>query len=90
MYREPLLQTFILAGIVSLAAVAAGHTAELTPRTIDQASFSEWSEAGTSASPDPFLVRVEVLLDRAHISPGVIDGYLGENLIKAVRTFKSG
>ena len=36
----------------------------------------------------PFVIRVQVLLDRAHISPGAIDGIRGENLKKAITTFE--
>ncbi|SMC60460.1 Lipoprotein-anchoring transpeptidase ErfK/SrfK [Fulvimarina manganoxydans] len=39
-------------------------------------------------TPDPFLVRLQILLDRAHVSPGVIDGYLGENTRKAIRAYE--
>jgi lipoprotein-anchoring transpeptidase ErfK/SrfK len=36
---------------------------------------------------DPSIVKAEVLLDRARISPGEIDGKLGENAQKALRAY---
>ncbi|WP_271200613.1 L,D-transpeptidase family protein [Methylopila turkensis] len=39
-------------------------------------------------APDPFLVRVQTLLDRAHASPGAIDGRDGDNLKKAQIAFR--
>lgn len=39
-------------------------------------------------APDPFLIRIQVLLDRAHASPGVIDGLDGGNTAKAIKAYE--
>ena len=37
-----------------------------------------------SDDPDPRIARLQILLDRSNVSPGVIDGFSGDNLAKAV------
>lgn len=77
----------ILATLSPPASIAA--PAPLSKDAINAATFDDWqAQQGASETADPFLIRLQVLLDRAHSSPGVIDGFPGDNTQKAIRAYE--
>ena len=77
--------------LISLGMTTAAMAQSLGPNDINNASLDRLSDRPEepSTAPDPALVRLQVLLDRAGASPGVIDGFYGANLTKAVRAFEA-
>jgi lipoprotein-anchoring transpeptidase ErfK/SrfK len=66
-----------------VAATGGERTREsLQVAEVNAATFSE--EALAVGGANPLILKTQVLLDRAGASPGVIDGYAGGNLTKAV------
>jgi peptidoglycan hydrolase-like protein with peptidoglycan-binding domain len=76
----PLWLAFLVLPTLSLD--ARQQAAGLTMASINEAEWQHQVKPST-----PLLVKLQVLLDRAHASPGVIDGTLGENTRKALAAF---
>jgi peptidoglycan hydrolase-like protein with peptidoglycan-binding domain len=76
---------------VLLASLLALPPTELAARqrspslTLESVNDAGWEAQGKSSTP--LLVKLQVLLDRAHASPGEIDGTPGENTRKAIAAY---
>jgi lipoprotein-anchoring transpeptidase ErfK/SrfK len=71
----------LVTGLMAGATPSAGWC--VTAMDVNSAEFEVVRPKGLS----PLLVKVQVLLDRARFSPGVIDGLWGENVEKALAAF---
>lgn len=76
---------FVLPG----SATADGLTPELVNRAEFGASGSATAKNGNEPARDPALLKAQILLDRAHFSPGVVDGWPGDNTVNAIKAFEA-
>jgi lipoprotein-anchoring transpeptidase ErfK/SrfK len=85
------MKTALPMSLLALVIFVGGAAArELRPEAINTASIASIVAGKPKpADPDPAMVRLQVLLDRAGSSPGVIDGLSGENVNKAVAGFEA-
>ncbi|NKL79124.1 L,D-transpeptidase family protein [Rhizobium leguminosarum] len=85
------MKTALPMSLLALAFSVGGAAArELRPEDINTVSIASiGTEKLAPGNPDPAILRLQVLLDRAGSSPGVIDGLSGENVDKAVAGFEA-
>ncbi len=76
---------FYLALVVAATCSSAFASNRMDPAAINDAEPP--AKMISNDKPTPFGVRLEVLLDRAHFSPGEIDGKFGTNAKKALRAY---
>jgi hypothetical protein len=69
------------------AATTKGDIAAAKPSpTLDIVNNAKFGDNGEKGGISPSIIRAEVMLDRVHASPGVIDGRDGENFRRALAT----
>jgi lipoprotein-anchoring transpeptidase ErfK/SrfK len=70
--------------VLGLLQCSPASAVSLKPESINSA---DWSAKLPADSVTPLAVRLQVLLDRSHFSPGEIDGKFGENAKKALQAY---
>ncbi|MEF0941286.1 L,D-transpeptidase family protein [Rhizobium sp. BR 362] len=87
------MKIYAVIAILTLMPAFGGAAAqELGPEAINTASLTTVAPKHTakaSKEPDPAIIRLQVLLDRAGSSPGVIDGFYGDNVSHAIAAFQA-
>lgn len=68
----------------TVAAPNESPPASIEPQAINDA---QWDEKDGHDIRRPLMIKLQVLLDRAHFSPGEIDGKRGENVDKAIAAY---
>jgi lipoprotein-anchoring transpeptidase ErfK/SrfK len=80
-------QVFTTAAAVVALSVTAASAQEFTRESIEEATFAEGDGLPSGDQLTPIGFKLQALLDRAGVSPGILDGYYGMNVEVAVRTF---
>ena len=69
-------------------ALAAPTATSIPSPTMDIINSAKVTDTGVNDGVSPAIVRAEVMLDRVHASPGVIDGRDGENFVHALEIYE--
>jgi lipoprotein-anchoring transpeptidase ErfK/SrfK len=87
LFRSPLTLIATLLTLSSPGFAVAKKSAAPRQLSMEAVNDAEWSRHAGALSR-PLLLKIQVLLDRAHASPGQIDAMRGENTRKAIIAFR--
>ena len=75
---------------IALATASGPAHSASAPISAQAINDAQWADKKTERNAiNPVMVKLQVLLDRAHFSPGEIDGKAGENVEKAIAAYAS-